>query len=251
MNIILVDDEPLALKMLKNAVSEAVPDAEINAFTKPREALAFAEKRPIHIAFLDINMQFISGIEMAKKLKAIYPKVNIIFSTGYEEYALDAMKLYASGYLLKPVCIEDVCEVMKNLRYSVEHSKRLIIKCFGNFEVFCDYQPIKFKLSRTKELLAYLVDRNGALCSSAEIVSVLFEDFNNRDYYQKLRRDLINTFDELGLSQCIIVKHGGISINRDEVECDYFDFLDGKISAKPSEYMTQYSFAEYSPVNKE
>lgn len=245
----IVDDEPLALKMLTNAVSEAVPDAEIAAFSKPREALDYAEKVPIQLVFLDINMQRISGLEMAKQMKRIYPKVNIVFSTGYEEYALDAFKLFASGYLLKPISAEDVREVMKNLRFPIAGPKRLSFFCFGNFEAYCDGKPIVFKLSRTKELLAYLVDRNGAQCSSAEIISALFEDTQNIDYYQKLRRDLIKTFDAMGLSDCITVTWGGISVKREMVNCDYFDYKDGKITERPAEYMSQFSFAERTFAN--
>lgn len=246
MNILLLDDEPLALKMLEKAVCEAVPNANIKSFLKAKEALEFAEEENIQIAFLDINMQVIDGLEVAKRLKDLYPQINIIFSTGYEEYALDALKLYSSGYLLKPIGAEDVIEVMNNLRYPVEENKRLSIKCFGNFEAFCDGKPIKFKLSRTKEMLAYLVDRDGAQCSAGEITGVLFEDIDNIYYYQKLRGDLIKTFNELGLDDCITVTRGGLSINRDMVECDYFDYKDGKSSVKPNEYMTQYSFAEYT-----
>lgn len=244
MNIVLVDDEPLTLKMLEVAVSEAVQNANISSFLKPREALSFAEQTKIDIAFLDINMQVIDGIKIAKRLKELYPKINIIFSTGYEEYALEALKLYSSGYLLKPINADDVREAMKNLRYPIEESKRLEFRCFGNFEAYCDGKPIKFKLSLTKELLAYLVDRNGALCATPEIIGVLFEDADNIYYYQKLRGDLIKTFTELGLSDCLTVTRGGLAINRETVECDYFDYKDGKISAKPTEYMSQYSFSE-------
>lgn len=249
MNIMIVDDEPLALKMLTNAVSEAIPDAEIAAFSKPREALDYAGKVLIQLAFLDINMQCMSGLEMAEQMKRICPKINIVFSTGYEEYALDAFRLFASGYLLKPISAEDVREVMKNLRFPITPPKRLSFFCFGNFEAYCDGKPIRFKLSRTKEMLAYLVDRNGAHCSSSEIISVLFENTNNIDYYQKLRSDLIKTFDKLGLSDCITVTRGGISVNREMADCDYFDYKDGKITEKPTEYMSQFSFSEYTMAN--
>ncbi|MCQ2515131.1 MAG: response regulator [Ruminococcus sp.] len=246
MNILLLDDEPLALKMLGKAVSEAVPEANLFSFSKPREALDFAETTTLQVAFLDINMQMMDGLEVAKKLKDIYPNINIIFSTGYEEYALDALKLYSSGYLLKPIGAEDVAEVMKNLRFPIEEKKRLSIRCFGNFEAFCDGKPIKFKLSRTKELLAYLVDRNGAECRTAEIISELFEDVYNIEYYNKIRRDLIKTFEDMDLSDCIAVTRGGLSIIRENVDCDYFDYKDGLITTKPTEYMSQYSFAEYT-----
>ena len=101
-------------------------------------------------------------------------------------------------------------------------------------------------MSRTKELLAYLVDRNGAECRATEICAVLFEDKLNTYYYHKLRGDLIKTFTELGIMDCLRVTHGGLAINRDAVDCDYFDYRDRKIKEKPMEYMTQYTFGEFT-----
>ena len=63
---------------------------------------------PADIAFLDINMRGMTGVELAKKLKDLCPKINIIFVTGYEEYKGDAMDLRASGYILKPVTKEQI-----------------------------------------------------------------------------------------------------------------------------------------------
>lgn len=134
----------------------------------------------------------------------------------------------ALGRLRNPVCI----------------SKRVKICCFGNFEAYCDGEPIQFNLTKTSELLAYLVDRNGAECRAHEIIAALFEDDNNREYYKKLRHDLLQTFEELDISDCLFVTRGGLCIRRENVECDYFDYKDGRITAPPNEYMTQYSFGE-------
>lgn len=244
MNIIAVDDEILALKMIVSAVKKAVPKANVNSFLDIEEAIDFARKTPIQIAFLDINMLVMTGLDAAKKLKELYPKINIVFCTGYEEYALDAFKIFSSGYLLKPVSVNDIKEVMKNLRFPAEEPKRLSFRCFGYFEAYCDGVPIKFSLTKTKEMIAYLIDRNGAQCSATDIMAVLFEENDNTNYYQRIRRDLLKTFERLNLSDCLTVNHGGISINREMVDCDYFDYKDGKMTERPNEYMTQYSFAE-------
>ena len=104
MKFLLVDDEPLQLKKLIGEVNEAAPGNEVASFNNPLEALNFAnENLDIDVAFLDIEMPEINGIELAKKLKEIKPTINIIFVTGYSEYALSAYTLHASGYLTKPV----------------------------------------------------------------------------------------------------------------------------------------------------
>ena len=162
-----------------------------------------------------------------------------------------AFRLRASGYIMKPPTKENILEELANLRNPVikAESKRFSIKCFGNFEAYCDGMPISFGLSRTKELLAYLVDRDGAECRAAEISAVLFEDDPNNYYYHKLRGDLVKKFTELGIMDCLRVTRGGLAINRDAVDCDYFAYKDGKIQERPMEYMTQYSFGEYTLPN--
>ena len=79
MTILLIDDEPLALEMLKDSVAEACPDAVLHPVLKTSEALAFLQANPVDIPFLDIQMRGMSGLEMAVKCKQLYPKINLIF----------------------------------------------------------------------------------------------------------------------------------------------------------------------------
>ena len=243
MNLLLVDDEKLALEALNKAVLGVLPEGNVHSFQKARLALECAEENKIDIAFLDIDMPVISGLEMANKLQQINSNTNIIFVTGFSEYALDAFNVYASGYLTKPVTAEALKGAVNHLRYPII-SKRVRFQCFGNFEVYCDNKLVQFSLNKTKELLAYLVDRNGAECRKNEIIAALFEDNFNTEYYKKLRKDLIDTFTSLGIVETIGISRGGLAINKELVECDYYDYLGKKQGKIPKEYMTQYSFAE-------
>ena len=74
MRILCLDDEPLALKMLQLAVEKAKPEAEILTFSKQRELIAEAESGGCDVAFLDIHMRGMTGVEVAKTLKGINPK---------------------------------------------------------------------------------------------------------------------------------------------------------------------------------
>lgn len=243
MKLLLVDDEELALEALEESVLAALPNAERHSFQIASAALAFAEENVIDIAFLDIDMPVISGLEMAKRLTKINPDTNIVFVTGFAEYALDALNLYASAYLMKPVTADAISDALAHLRHPIEE-RRITFHCFGNFEAYCDNAPIRFSLNRTKELLAYLVDREGTECRRNEIIATLFEDELNIEYYKKLRKDLIDTFTGLGIGDVIVVSHGGLAVNKGKVECDYYDYLAGDRTEPPTEYMTQYSFAE-------
>lgn len=245
MNIIMVDDERFALEDLTEIVPKLLPDANCKAFNKAKDAMVYAQKNQIDIAFLDINMRILNGITMAQKLIEMYPKVNIIFCTGYPEYSLDAHNLFCSAYLLKPITEEKIRTALDNLRYPVEEKKKILyVQCFGMFEIFVGHKPITFKYSKTKELFAYLIDKLGADCKTREIMAEIFEDDDKMSYFQNLRRDLLETFDEIGFSHVIREGWGVLGINKDKIKCDYYEYLNGKKELNNDEYMPQYNFAE-------
>lgn len=253
MRIIAVDDEEIALENLESAIREAKPSAEVAAFDKSSAALAYASENKCEAAFLDINMGGISGIALAKKLKFANPEINIIFTTGYSEYALEAVEMHASGYIMKPITAEKVRYELDDLRFPVkaEGGGELRIQCFGNFSVFFGDKPVEFKYTKAKEMLAYLVDRNGAMCTNNEIISVLWENEDElkgkQTYFKSVRRDLLSVLRSIGCADLIIQRRGEIGIDKEKADCDYFDWLEGKaegINAYRGEYMQQYSWAE-------
>ena len=177
MRILCLDDERLALKMLVNCVKKVKPDAEVEAFGDQDELIADAKGNGCDVAFLDIHMRGMTGVQVAKKLKEINPKLNIIFVTGFSEYKGEAMDMKASGYIMKPVTKEEVAQELEELRFPIVPKKDAILKvqCFGNFDVFTpDGKPVHFDRSRAKEIFAYLVHRHGSSCSSREIAAALF-----------------------------------------------------------------------------
>ena len=250
MIVIAVDDERYALKNLVESIEEASPDAQIRHFRYPEDALDFAKENPVDVAFLDVEMIGMNGVELAERLKLYHPDLNIIFSTGYGHYRDAAFDLHASGYLTKPITPEKVKKELANLRRPIRNAKRVRIRAFGNFEVYLDGNPISFKYSKTKEMLAYLVDRKGALCTNGEIMAVLFEDDNGHEaYFRSLRKDLTDILESAGCSEILSQQRGRTGIIPDLVECDYFNWCSGKrsgINAFHGEYMTQYSWGEYT-----
>lgn len=255
MNILLVDDEIFLLKLLQKTVAAVVPEAQLFAFSKASQALELASTTPLDIAFLDINMRGITGMELAKQLQAIYPKLNIIFCTGYSEYAMDAHGIHCSGYILKPVDEDKVRDVMANLRYPIaaaepeEPKKRVQFTCFGSFEILVDGKPLYFKYKKSKELLAYLVDRCGASCTYSEISVALWDDDEDHSYYLKsLRKDLLTVLEEQQCDDILAIHRGYLAVLPDMVSCDYYDWRNGRKSEAhyTGEYMSQYSWAEYT-----
>lgn len=252
MNIIAVDDEQLALEGIVNTLKRILPDATVTGFSYTDPAIDYALTNKVHIAFLDIEMYEVNGIDIAKKLIEIHPDINIIFSTGYREYMEEAFDMYVSGYILKPCTEGKIRKTLENLRHPVKDEKRIVdIKTFGSFEIFVDDIPIKFGYKKTKELLAILVDKEGRMCTVGEAMSILWEDDDDlqskASYMKNLQSDLSNTFKKNGIENVLIKQRGALGIDVSKVKCDLFDFKIGGTAARSAfqgEYMTQYSWAE-------
>ena len=249
MKIIALDDEKIALQGLISSIQKAEPNASVYGFRHASEAIEHMEKDPCDIAFLDIEMKGTDGIATARRLKEINPDINIIFSTGFGSYRDVAFDLHASGYLIKPITEKGVRNELDNLRRPVPVTKKLKAITFGNFQILYGNEHVKFKYQKTMELLAYLIDRRGSMCSNSELMSVLFEDDLHQKYYNQLRLDLINTLKSLGCESAITQTRGMLGVSPGEFECDYYNYLNGKEELSKyyhGEYMAQYSFAEFT-----
>ena len=129
--------------------------------------------------------------------------------------------------------------------------EKLCVRCFGNFDVFFHDRPLVFRRSKTKELLAYLVDREGAACTAEEIISALWGDQETvqspKSYLRQLTKDLSEKLASIGMEDVLIREHNQWAIRKELLDCDYFRLLDGDAEAADAyygEYMNQYSWAE-------
>ena len=120
MTIVCVDDHAVMLKGIKQNVEQILPDASIVAFNNADEAFGFASRNGCDILISEIEMCGTDGLTLAKKIKKLNPKVNIIFLTvcDEKEHAKEVFKIKPSGYLLKPAKKEQLELELNNLRYS-------------------------------------------------------------------------------------------------------------------------------------
>ena len=255
MRILCLDDEELALQMLEMCVKKVKPEAEVSAFDDGDDLLDDAAKNGCDVAFLDIHMRGMNGVEVAKKLKDVNPKMNIIFVTGFSEYKADAMDMRASGYIMKPVTAAEVKRELDDLRFPVIPKKNALLKvrCFGNFDVFTpDGAPVHFERSKSKEIFAYLVHRHGSSCTTREIAAALFEDEpydkKQQGYMQILISAMMKSLKKVGAENVINKSYNALSVNTALLDCDYYRFneLDpGAVNAYECEYMSQYYWADF------
>ena len=245
---IAVDDEALMLGALVSAI-EASPDIMyVHKFSDCEEALDFTRTNSVDIAFLDINMRGMGGLALAEKIVEARSDCKIVFCTGYEEYAIPAFKMHASGYLMKPVSAEDVQGEINKIKGVRQKEKLLTVKCFGNFEVYAKNEKLAFKRLKTKELFAFLVDRNGAGMTAKQICAALFpedeDDTKNAAYLRQLVLDLKNTLKTVGAESVLCHETPCYRIDTNLIKCDYLTYLETGKPEFHGEYMTQYSWAE-------
>ena len=255
MLIFALDDEALLLDGLMRAIREARPSAEVMGFRRASAVLTAMEeegRRP-DAAFLDIEIPGMNGLELAKRIKTLSPKTNIIFVTGYSHYALAAAEMHTSGYLLKPFTVEKVRSELDDLRYPAAPAseRALQVHCFGNFDVFSGGAPVPFTRSKTKELFAYLVDRRGARVDAEELIAVLWEDrpssVSLHSNFRNIVADLAACLRRVGAEAAFVRDRRTFAVRTDMLDCDYYAYLQGDqraVNGYFGEYMRQYSWAE-------
>ena len=116
-NIILVDDNAVILNGGLAIIEEVIPNASVTGFTKPSEAIDFAKANRVALAFLDIEMGTVSGLDVCRELLEINPHTNVVYLTAYGNYSLDAWSTGACGFMIKPITPEGIREQLKKLKY--------------------------------------------------------------------------------------------------------------------------------------
>lgn len=248
MIIYAVDDETNNIELLKEYLSDIKPKASISYFLDPLELLKAEDNKPCDVAILDIRMPGLTGIELAKRIKEIKYDTNIIFLTAYDRYAIDAISLYASGYILKPINKPDIIEQLENLRYPIKENNARAIT-FGNFDFIVGENHVKFGLKKSKELLAYLIDRRGSVVSRKEIASILFEDGSySRNQQKKLSqiiKSLKNALEKHSVGGILRSNKDGYYVDTSLFSCDLYEYIEKRYkSVYSGEYMEQYSWGE-------
>jgi two-component SAPR family response regulator len=166
MRVIIVDDERKILRDLKDTIQEYKEFEVVGVYISPLAALEDIGNTKPDCAFLDIEMPGMTGIDLAERLLAQNPGMDIIFITAFNHYATQAFEVNAMDYVLKPVHAARFEKTIEKLNKNKE--KVLIpaygevsLRSFGYFDVLLDGRPIKWSRSKARELLAYLLHFEG------------------------------------------------------------------------------------------
>jgi len=119
MKVLIVDDEDLARARLKRILT-TLEVSQIDEVSSADTALKAVKNNEYDVAFLDINMPEVSGLELGYELKYLNKNIAIVFQTAYEEHALKAFDIGAIGYLVKPYSLEQVKEILTRVQEQSE-----------------------------------------------------------------------------------------------------------------------------------
>ena len=252
MHTITVDDEQIAVNSLLRILRKINPDGQHEGVIRAEQFINYINSHDVDVAFIDVDLYDANGIALTRQLAKTHPKLNVILYTGHPEFKPDALDLFVSGYLVKPVTQPDLEQVLAHLRYPVRNVK---VQCFGFFEVFVNDKPLKFGRKDSKEVFAYLVDRRGAEVSDEMIRYLLWSEEEDNDkkrtYVRNIIYDIRNTLASVGVEEIIISHQGYYCINVNKIKCDYYDWLNGIAvpTAQLHEYMEQ--FSSWSALTKQ
>ena len=253
MRAICVDDEKLITDYVVSLCRDMPPLTEAEGFTRAKDALRWLKENDADLALLDIDMPDMNGLTLAAEIKKLRPDTAIVFLTGYSEYAVNAFELRASGYLLKPVSKE---KLAAEVAYALSSKGKapeahIAARTFGSFDLFVDGKLAAFRQAKCKELLAYLIDRQGGSVTRAEAFSILWEDrVYDRGMQKQLDviiRSLRDTLEEYGIGGILEMKKGALRIRPELISCDAWRFFKGDadaVNAYRGEYMSAYAWGE-------
>lgn len=252
MRAIILDDEPLMISSFMR-LSQNIKDLNVTAtFEYAEDVIAYAETHSFEIAFLDIEVADMRGIECAKILKEKIPELLVVFISAYDDYIRDSNQLGGDDYILKPYNEEILEKTMKKMRLLVRRQKKTVqVQMFGRFVVMKDGIPIKLN-GKAKEILALILVKRGREISNEEIYSTIWEqrEYSNdkmKVYYNALKR-LKDHLKEYGLENLIFSTSRGQIANVEMFDCDYYSWLDGNSESEEEfkdEFLTEYSWGEY------
>ena len=176
MRIAVCDDEELFRIEFKSVLDKVLINAEydIDTFSGGSSLYEAFLKTPFDLVFLDIEMPGIDGITLAKRLRAVSENVQIVFLTSHIEYALEGYEVNALRYLVKPVDMNKLSEVLKYIQDKKNNSRQIMIKQEGE-DIVIDISDIIYMES---------MDKNVRIVTSK---SEYITRYNISDYEEELK----------------------------------------------------------------
>ncbi|WP_427110662.1 response regulator [Lysinibacillus xylanilyticus] len=235
--MIVMDDEPLALVNMEKKLEEFNSIEVIKSFTTVKDLLAEGPSLDFQVAFLDVEMPVMNGLEIARLLKEWNKNIFIVFVTAYRDYAVQAFEIHSIDYLLKPISkarlettINRIQELLhlenKSTPLQIRNKPELTIQCFGGFVVLHNNKAVHWRTLKTKELFAFLFSNLNNHVPRDTIIDSLWVDTEFKKARVQLHTTvsyLRTTLSALGYSEVIQYANGCYILQLEVFQCDAHD----------------------------
>jgi len=202
---ILVDDEPLALNLLKQQLSEVSSIDIVETFNSFALEENYELLELINVVFLDIEMPGINGLNLAEQIVEVNPQLLIVFVTAYNEYAVEAFELNALDYLLKPVDQDRLEKTLKRIEEQVTYrtldflprTETLNINLCRELKISTavkdkQLKKIRWRTQKTQELFIYLLYHAGETVPKAKLAELLWPEHEQERAFSQLYTAIYN-----------------------------------------------------------
>jgi len=201
--VVMADDEPGVMLLLCSILSKLEGALVIGTAENANDAITLIKEHNPDLAFLDIELPDMKGIDLAEKLRDIKPDMAIVFITAHQEYSLDAFKLYASDYILKPIDEERVKSTFQRIYKMLEISKK------SNTSSYTEPSRISINLGDERIFIKlneiFYIERSGR----HTIISCTNGKYKTRQTLQEMEKHLGKMFFR---------SHKSFIINTDRIE---------------------------------
>ncbi|MFF2797399.1 response regulator [Lysinibacillus xylanilyticus] len=235
--MIVMDDEPLALVNMEKKLKEFNSIEVIKSYTTVKDLLAEGPSLDFQVAFLDVEMPGMNGLEIARLLKEWNKNIFIVFVTAYRDYAVQAFEIHSIDYLLKPISkarlettINRIQELLhlenKSTPLQIRNKPKLTIQCFGGFVVLHNNKAVHWRTLKTKELFAFLFSNLNNHVPRDTIIDSLWVDTEFKKARVQLHTTvsyLRTTLSALGYSKVIKYANGCYILQLEDYQCDAHD----------------------------
>ena len=228
--ILIFSQQKLLITQISDAISKLEPESELLCFTDPIDSLSFTAESPsLSGAVIDIDSDACYSLRFLKVFHTLDSSLPVIFLSKSGKYAVESFQYGAVDYLNSPFSMQRLREALDKLKekHTTKNIRRVYIKTFGSFEIFVGDTPISWKNSKTKELLAFLIDSRGAEVSSDAIKQTLWPDVDEKKASSNYHTTLHNLRKKLasnGLEHLLLGSRGSQRVDTSIFDCDLYDF---------------------------
>lgn len=234
---ILVDDEPLALQHMEKVLHEMGTVKVVQAFSNIGTALKEMRQLDFQVAFLDIDMPGLNGLDFAEIIQEWNKDIYIVFVTAYRDYAIQAFELDSIDYVMKPVMknrltktiarIQDQLHLNAQKPVLTQHpSPTVKIICFDELTVFHNEIPVKWKTAKVKELFAFFISNLSSYMNRDILIDLLWPETDYAKAKIQLHTaisHLRKTLESIGFPGALTFSNQSYALVLQNFQCDAID----------------------------